>query len=95
MSIKPYRTKWLDPDYRRDYPSQPGDLICARCQRVVDPARARWVHLVDGAPNVLHPKDEPKYTSDDGDMYTFPIGPDCAKRLGLEWTSEVEERRDI
>jgi len=48
------------------------------------------VHLIDGGLSFLHPKDEALYTSDEGDMLWFFIGPDCAKKLGLEWTITLE-----
>lgn len=78
------RTTFLDPDYRKDPKT---DLFCCKCQRDIKPESAyRWVHIIDGGMTVLHPESEAEYQSDAGDTYFHPIGPDCAKQLGLEWT---------
>jgi len=55
------------------------------------------VHLVDGGGYVLHPEDEERYAeeNDDGgasDLLWFPIGTDCARKLGLAWTVELEPK---
>jgi hypothetical protein len=44
------------------------------------------VHLIDGGDTVLHPSDETAYVSDSGDLGAQPIGSDCARKLGLEWS---------
>ena len=78
------RTKFIDFDARRDPKT---DFFCCACQKDMDPKKpCRAVHLVDGGMYALHPKDEEKYAPDGGDLGCHPIGSDCAKKLGLEWT---------
>lgn len=78
------RTKYTDPDYRRDPKTE---TYCAICQRDLKPDQPRRIiHCVDGGMSALHPDDEAGYTPDGGDMGCWPIGMDCAKRLGLEWS---------
>lgn len=85
------RTRFIDYDARRKPKTA---LSCVACQRDLNPARPyRWVHCVDEGPFALHPEDEKNYTPDAGDLGWFPIGMDCAKRLGLEWTHEKNETR--
>lgn len=82
------RKKYLDADYRKDPKT---DLFCCKCQRDIrNKSNYRMVHIVDGGHMVLHPEDEALYVSDGGDMYFFPIGPDCARQIGLEWTHPAE-----
>jgi hypothetical protein len=66
---------------------------CIVCGKEVNPKTARYVHLINGGHIVLHPSDEHLYESDGGDVGGQPIGPDCAKRLGLEWSSPAIERK--
>ena len=40
--------------------------------------------MIDGGYYALHPAGEAKYVPD-GEMGCWPIGNDCAKKLGLEW----------
>lgn len=84
MAARPYRTKFLDYDAR---PSPKTEFFCVRCQRDIKPgAPHRLVHLVDGGYMILHPEDESKYRDDRGDLGLHPIGMDCARKIGLEWT---------
>jgi hypothetical protein len=78
------RTKFLDYDARH---TPKTDFSCVMCQRDLDSrdGKVRWVHLVDDV-FVLHPADEELYTPDAHDRGTFPIGPECAKKIGVEWT---------
>lgn len=60
-------------------------IICHRALKAGQPHR--WVHLVDGGWNILHPDDEEAYgVGDPGDMGGHRVGMDCARKLGLEWT---------
>jgi len=78
------RTKYIDPDYRRDPKT---DHFCCRCQKDIKPGSPfRMVHCVDGGMSALHPDDEANYVTDAGDMGCFPIGMDCARKIGLEWS---------
>lgn len=84
MTDKPYRTKFTEFDGRRDPKT---DVWCCVCQKDLKPGQPRRaVHLVEGGAFALHPEDEAIYVPDGGDMGAFPIGSDCARRLGLEWT---------
>lgn len=85
------RTKSIwdgNPDYRREPKT---DYWCMNCQKAINPKRPhRMVHLVNGGQEILHPDDEEKYQPDDGDCGSHPIGPDCARRFGIEWTYRVD-----
>lgn len=79
------RIKYMDPDYRRDPKTK---HFCCRCQKdIKDGSPYRMVHCVEGGMCALHPGDEDKYVPDAGDMGTHPIGMDCARKIGIEWTS--------
>lgn len=78
------RTKFIDPDFRREPKTQ---LWCCRCQKDIRGAY-RVVHLVNGGAFALHPGDEGKYAADSGDLGAHPIGPDCARKIGIEWTHD-------
>jgi len=83
----PYRTKEFDYDTRRQPKTKD---YCAMCQRDMKPnSPRRYVHLVGHGALVLHPADEdlydePQKGDDAGGHY---IGLDCARKLGLEWTT--------
>lgn len=84
MSV--YRTKFTDPDNR---PQPKTGHYCARCHRDLKPGQPfRVIHMVDGGPFALHPEDEIIYRNDGSDMGCFPVGMDCARRIGLEWTHD-------
>lgn len=86
------RTKEL-PVYRGKRPAFTGDHPCIVCDKEVNPRTARYVHVINGGQVVLHPNDERLYVPDGGDMGGHPIGPDCARRLGLEWSTPASELR--
>lgn len=84
------RTLQWDPDYRRKPKT---DTFCAYCQRDLKPGqRRRWVHIVLGGGSILHPSD-PRWgdniEEDAGDLLCHPVGVDCARKIGLEWTKET------
>lgn len=85
---KSYRTKTVpDRPLARSYgPTEP----CFLCKKVIT-RQKRMIHVIDGGSRILHPDDEELYKSDSGDMQWLPIGPDCAKRLGLEWSIDIEK----
>lgn len=72
----------LDPDYRRQPKTQ---HFCCLCQRDIKtpPAETDYVHYVDGGSAILAVEDEARFSElqHPGDMYSFPIGPDCARKL--------------
>jgi hypothetical protein len=69
-------------NYRREPKT---DRFCAVCQKDMKDEPRRWVHMIDGGPTVLHPEDEHLYTPDGGDLGSWPVGPECAKKIGKEW----------
>jgi hypothetical protein len=90
------RVRWIDPDFRRQSTAA---RICCVCGRALRPKVGRLVRLLDGH-HVLHPDDrvsfklgdktrrdqdgcEVEFERDDGEQL---IGPDCAEKLGLEWS---------
>jgi len=80
------RKKELDYDARRRPKT---DHHCVRCQRDIKPgSRYRMVHVIDGGGQILHPADEAAYVSDAGEMGLHPVGMDCARTIGLEWTQD-------
>lgn len=80
------RTRFLDYDSR---PRPKTQHYCCKCQRDLAPGAAhRMVHLIDGGLMVLHPADESLYLADAGDVGLHPIGMDCARQLGMEWTHQ-------
>jgi len=75
-----------------DYPTRHSattDRYCVVCHKDIKTGkdRARFVHVIEGGSHVLHPDDEDLYVPDRGDMGLFEIGPECARRLGVEFTS--------
>lgn len=86
MALKLLNAYDCDPDFRREPKTQ---VFCWRCQKDLKPNQSRrWIHLVDGGMKILHPDSESEYVSDSGEMGYFPVGVDCAKIIGLEWTTE-------
>lgn len=87
----PYRTKDIDGDYRRDPETA---TYCARCQKDLRPGQARrLVHLVEGGGFVLHPQDEAAFAAAgdrSGDLGLFPVGMDCARKIGMDWTHAAD-----
>jgi hypothetical protein len=72
----------LDPDYRR----QPKTShFCCLCQRDIKtpPAETAYLHYVDGGNAILAVEDEARFSElqDAGDMYSFPVGSECARKL--------------
>lgn len=84
-----FKTKYLDPDYRK---TPKTDFFCCACQRDLNPSRpCRQVYLVGNGLDVLHPSEwatyDPATDSTGHDLRgKYPIGNDCARKLGLEWT---------
>lgn len=80
------RTKSLDFDAR---PNPKTDFYCVKCQRDIKPgARHRMVHLIEGGYMILHPADEALYQPAAADLGLHPVGMDCARKIGLEWTHD-------
>lgn len=79
-----FRTKFIDPDFRRDPKTS---VFCCRCQKDIKGAPEFYVHLIDGCA-VLHPDDEHLLPSGYPQDYGIqPVGADCAKFIGKEWVT--------
>lgn len=90
-----YRTKFLDPDYRR---MPKTTHYCIRCQRDIKPgAEARWVAFeLDHFETAIHPDDLaaawPEIRARRAPHHhncciSFePIGSECIRKIGREWT---------
>lgn len=84
---KPYRSTFLDFDARREPKTE---LYCCKCQKdIKNKSSYRMVHIIEGGSQVLHPEDEHLYNDPPADLLWHPIGPDCARKLGLEWSVPV------
>lgn len=82
--IRQMKTAYLDQNCWREPKT---DFYCYVCQKDIKPVSLyRMVHVVLGGNYALHPDDEADYVGDGGDLGLHPIGPACAKKLGLEWT---------
>ena len=78
---QPFRRKFLDYDARRKPKTE---HFCVKCQRDLKPGQPfRIVNIHEGA-YVIHP-DGPQLDRDAGE---WPIGMDCARSIGLEWTHD-------
>jgi hypothetical protein len=87
MAIRTFSAYDCDPDFRRDPKT---DLYCWRCQKDLKPGQPRrYIHLINDGNEILHPGSEGEYTPDDKDCGVLPVGMDCAKKIGIEWTTEI------
>jgi hypothetical protein len=88
------RTKWMDPDFRRDPKT---DRYCILCQRDLTPGQPhRIVRWELDRWEAIHPDDMERARVEiparraphlhDRAIEEGPIGMDCARRLGLEWS---------
>lgn len=66
-------------DYGKNVDRAGDDPHCIVCGRKLKTI-AGTIHLIEGGFVALHPDDEGKYVSDGGDMYNFPVGPECARK---------------
>ena len=80
--IRALRTKKLE--LRRDREPKT-DNFCVVCHRDIKGSPRFWVHCIDGELRALHPEDEHLYEPNGGDLGFHPLGPGCARRIGLEW----------
>lgn len=91
-----FRTTPTDPDYRRTPKTR---HYCAMCQRDLAPGSPiRWIAFeLDKLPMIIHPADlqkawvelrisRPNPFYRNGIIEFAPIGPECARKLGDEWT---------
>lgn len=86
-----YRTAQLDADNRREPKTE---CFCIRCHKDLKAGQARrYVHIEDSSfIRVVHPADTAAYGATPaalGDMGWFPVGMDCARHVGLDFTAEL------
>lgn len=79
----------IDPDWRKLAPKG-CDFFCYRCQKRINPKRPYRMIAIDGGAcgelcmQALHPDDAPET----GMVEHYPVGMDCARAIGLDYTSE-------
>lgn len=78
------RKVFLDFDARREPKT---DHCCIKCQRDLKPGQPfRVVALLSETMEIIHPDEPPQ----DG-AQIWPLGMDCARRVGLEWSRPAED----
>ena len=91
-----YRTSFIDPDYRRDPKT---DRYCYRCQRDLKPGQPfRYIAYELDRPEAIHADDWEAAKIEivarrapHLDAFVIgPVGMDCARKIGLEFTRETE-----
>lgn len=79
------RTRFVDYDARHQPET---DVFCCVCQRDIKPGRPyRWVYLT-GDMHAVQPDDVSVRGVHVSDFGWRRIGVDCARKLGLEWTTD-------
>lgn len=80
------RTQWIDYEARRDPKTK---FHCCMCQKDLNPSK-RFRHVyVDGQMFAIHPEDLAKRPAEPDDFGWLFMGNDCAKRFGIEWTTDA------
>jgi Zn ribbon nucleic-acid-binding protein len=93
-AAQPIRTKWMDPDFRRD-PKTPH--FCVMCQRDLMPGQPhRAVRWELDKLEAIHPADWERAATEipaqrapqigERTIEHGLLGMDCARKLGLEWS---------
>lgn len=91
MSDIPTENGWC-PDYRREPRT---DFYCAHCQRDIKPGSDfRHVYIIEGGTKILHPSLIEAYDKSKNDRMCgyWPVGMDCAKKIGKEWVIDLRAR---
>ncbi len=85
-----YRTRSIydiDPDYRTEPKTK---VYCARCQKDLKEGQPRRILcLIESGMSVLHPLDQVRYVEAGLPVEHHPVGMDCARKIGLEWSIHV------
>ena len=79
------RTKWVDPDFRRDPKTE---RYCVVCQRDIAPDRPAFgVMWLWDACAVVHPDDWHMIPAEDvgESVHMSLVGPRCRRKIGGEW----------
>ncbi len=83
---RPFRTVFLDPDFRRDPKTA---VYCCVCQRDIKGEPRFFARIVDAGASAVHPDDEHQLDrgayDDLEDLGVHPVGDECARRIGREW----------
>lgn len=86
----PFRTLWLDPDFRREAATDHRCVVCGRALAKRSPFRKVLCVSPVGEADLpfyaVHAEDWPAAMASDVPADDRLIGPDCATRLGLEWS---------
>lgn len=84
------RTTQLDPDFRSNSSIRP-TCYCVRCEKAIkEGQKRRWVLIKDWSfAEVVHPEDTEGYDWNNSPGW-FPVGWSCAKKIGLEFTKDIE-----
>lgn len=80
-----FREKFVDPDFRREPKTK---VYCFVCQKDIKNGVRYVGHAAFGCAVVVHPEDREvadRELSAVDNNGLLPVGPDCAKRVGLEW----------
>lgn len=86
-----FRTKALDPDFRRD-PKTP--VFCALCQKDIKGDPRFFAHMIHGCFEAVHPEDREIANREVPEHENFgllPVGPDCAKIIGMDFIYKADE----
>lgn len=87
-----YRVKFIDPDFRKPPATQ---VFCARCEKDIKEGKPRrYICYEFETMSAVHPDDWDSARFANPVEFAFavvPVGMDCAKRIGLDWTKEKAE----
>ncbi|MCV9965016.1 hypothetical protein OIU34_24270 [Pararhizobium sp. BT-229] len=86
-----FRTKPLDPDFRRDPKT---GCYCALCQKDIKGEPRFYAHMIHGCFEAVHPEDREIANAmvvEHDNFGLLPVGPDCARVIGREFVYTAEE----
>jgi hypothetical protein len=87
--VEPIRSKWMDPDFRREPKTSHFCAVCQRDLKPEQPHRRVLFTLADYA--AVHVDDWLRAQGETGEGYVIEaIGMDCARRLGPEWSASKD-----
>ena len=87
-----YRTKWIDPDFRRPPKTK---YFCVRCERDLNPNKpVRYIAYELDTQSAVHSEDweiagidiKSRRAVHLDAFVVGPVGMDCAKRIGIDYT---------
>lgn len=90
-----FRTKWTDPDFRKNPKT---NHFCVLCHRDLTPGQKhRLIMVEEDKWEAVHGEDwdlarieiEPG-PQDRDRVWIMPVGMDCARKLGLEWSRDPQ-----